>query len=260
MRKVGDLMYKVIRQEKIIEEIAKDSAISVRELAKMFDTSIMTIRRDMDELSHQGIIKRTHGGAVLNKKDLSQPAFYERQEENRQQKTDIAKEAIKLIKNGSIVFFDAGTTPYAIAQLIPGDLNFSAITTGLLTAVALCQKPNVNVISIGGDMHKSSFSAVDSMAVESIKNLHADIAFISTKAVQLPQGTFESKFSLIEIKRAIVSVSDKVVLVADSTKFQSHSLALSIPITDIDTVITDSGISVKTREELFESGKEIIVV
>lgn len=253
-------MYKAIRQEKIIEELDKNSTLGVNELASIFDTSIMTIRRDLMELTEQGIIKRIHGGAVLSKKDFSQPAFYERNEENKIQKNLIAQAAIKLIKTGSIAFFDAGTTTFAIAEQIPDNLSFSAITTGLLTAVTLCQKPNVNVISIGGDLYKSSYSSIDNMAVDNIKRLHADIAFISTKAIQLPEGTFESKFSLIDVKRAIVSVSTKVVLVADSSKFDSHSLALSISLSDIDTIITDSKISINIREELIKSGKEIIIV
>lgn len=252
-------LYKAIRQEKIIEAIEKNNTLSVNELALIFNTSVMTIRRDLNELMEQGVVKRIHGGAVLLQKDISQPAFYERNQENRNYKNKIAEVAIKLIKTDSIVFFDAGTTTYAIAEQIPEDYKFSAITNGILTAVALCKKPNVNVISIGGDLHKSSYSTIDNMAVDNIKRLRADVAFISTKAIKLPYGTYESKFSLIDVKKAIVSVSDQIILVADASKFEVHSLSLAIQLKDIHTIITDDRIKPNIHQELIKSGKKIII-
>jgi len=121
-------------------------------------------------------------------------------------------------------FFDAGTTPLAIIEHIPDNLEFTAITTGLMTAIALCNKPYIHVINIGGNINCSSYSSTNHISVETIKKFNADMAFISTKAVILPQGTFESYLPLIEIKQALVSVSNYIVLLADHSKFETKSL------------------------------------
>lgn len=234
--------------------------MSIADLSEKLNSSMMTVHRDLEYLEQKGIVKKVHGGAILVKSENNQPSFHERIDEYSKEKSRIGKEAAKLIKEGSIVFFDAGTTPLAVIDSIPGDLEFTAITTGLMTAIALCNKPNVNVINIGGNIHHTSYSSTNHISVELIKRFNADLAFISAKAFSLPEGTFEPLLPLIEVKRAIVSVSNKVVLLLDHSKFETRSLCLSIPIEEIHTIITDSRTPKNFIDELREMGKEVFVV
>ncbi|HHW47338.1 MAG TPA: DeoR/GlpR transcriptional regulator [Clostridiaceae bacterium] len=253
-------MHKAERQKNLIELLSENNIMTVSELAKLLNSSMMTIRRDLDYLEQKGIVKKMHGGALLIKREQEQPSFYERIEEYSEEKNRIGKAASEMINKGSIVFFDAGTTPLAVVRHIPDETEFTAITTGLMTAIALCNKPKANVISIGGNIHSSSYSATNYHAIELIKKFNADIAFISTKAFSIPEGAFEAQIPLIEVKRAIVSVSKKVILLADHTKFESRSLCLSIPFEDIDTIITDDKVSPAIVKQLKERGKEVILV
>lgn len=214
-------------------------AVSISEMAGTLGASMMTIRRDIDSLEKEGLVRKMHGSAVLVGSDSSQPSYHERVAECQEEKDRIGKAAAAMIWKGSIVIFDAGTTPQAVVQHIPQDLEFTAITTGLMTATALCSRTNANVICIGGNIHQSSYSAINYFATEMIARFHADLAFISTKSVSLPDGLFEMQLPLIEIKRAISAVSDKVVLLADHRKFSSKALCLSVPIKEIDLIITD---------------------
>jgi DeoR/GlpR family transcriptional regulator of sugar metabolism len=250
---------KNVRQKKILEILELKKIVSVSELSKSLNASLMTIRRDLDYFEKQGVISKTHGGAIFIEKEKVQPSFEERIIEFDEEKDKIGKAAVRLIKNGDIVFFDAGTTPLSIVKYINNDLEISAISIGLITSIALCDKPKINVISIGGNIHHSSYSSINYISVDLIKKFNADIAFISTKAISLPQGTFEVELPLIEVKRAIVSVSKKVVLVADHTKFESKSLSLSIPMDDIHTIITDDKTSPKIIQEIKKMGKEVII-
>ena len=252
-------MIKKQRQQKLLELMQSNEIMTISDLSKKLNISRMTICRDIDDLEQTGAMKKIHGGAVLLKRDNSQPTFQERVVEFCEEKMKIGKEAVKLIKPGSFVFFDAGTTPLAMIEHIPDNLEFTAITTGLMTAVALCGKPNISVIIIGGNVHHTSYSSVNYLSVEMIKKFNADMAFISTKAFSLPEGTSEAQMPLIEIERSIVSVSKKVVLVADHSKFETKSLCLSIPIHSIHTVITDKLTSAAILEELVKMGKEVIV-
>lgn len=252
-------MLKTQRQKNLMDLLVTNEVMSVSDLSEKLNTSMMTIRRDLDYLEQKGIIRKVHGGAVLVKSESAQPTFHERIDEFADLKQSIGREVAKLIKEGSIVFFDAGTTPLAVVDYIPDDLEFTAITTGLITAVALCNKPKVNVINIGGNIHGSSYSSTNHLAVEMIKNFNADMAFISTKAFSLQQGSFESLLPLIEVKKSMVSVSRKVVLLADRSKFETKSLCLSIPIENIDLIITDSSTPANLIDGIKEIGKEVII-
>lgn len=253
-------MLKTQRQKKLLDLLESNEAMSVADLSEQLNTSLMTIRRDLEYLEQKGIVKRIHGGALLVKQDTNQPSFQERLEEFGSEKLRIGRAAAELIKDGSIVFFDAGTTPLAIVEYIPQEIEFTAITTGLMTAVALCNKPNVNVISIGGNIHHTSYSSINYISIELIKRFNANMAFISTKAFSLPQGAYEAQLPLIEVKKAIVSVSNKVILLADHSKFETKSLCLSVPIDDIDMIITDKHVPEGIAEEIKKMGKEIILV
>jgi len=234
--------------------------MSITELSEKLNYSKMTIRRDLEYLEQKGIIKKVHGGAFLIKDDNNQPSFQERIDEYSSEKTRIGKEAAKMITQGSVVFFDAGTTPLSIVDYIPDDIEFTAITAGLMTAIALCNKPKVHIINIGGNIHHTSYSSVNHISVDLIKKFNAELAFISTKAFIFPHGTYEALIPLIEIKQAIVSASKKVVLLADHSKFESRSLCLSIQMNNIHTIITDSMTPKSLTDAIRKENIEVIVV
>lgn len=244
-------MLKTQRQEQLIKILEKDGIMRISELAEMLSSSMMTIRRDLDSLEEEGIVKRIHGGVILSQRTEGlQPTFYERVEEFKAEKDKIGAEAASRISPGDIVFFDAGTTTLAIVRHIPDNLEFTAITTGLLTAAALASKPNINLIEIGGNIHKTSFSAVNYMAVDMIRKFHANKAFISTKAFDLPYGTFEAQMSLIEVKKAMVESSKEVILLADHSKFNSKSLTHAVSVSDIHEIISDTSLHKDIQKKL----------
>ena len=257
-------MNKLERQENLVKVLQESTVKSVSELSTKLGASMMTIRRDLDLLEQQGILQKIHGGAVILQKgtdesSIAQPSFQQRMNEFRDYKDKIGREAAKHIRNEDVVFFDAGTTTLAMTTHIPDNIEFTAITTGLITAVSLCNLKNANVITIGGGAHNSSYSSVNHMAIEMIKQLSANTAFISTKALVCSSGTFEGTLPLIEVKRAIVRSSERVILLADHSKFGAKSLSESIAIENIDLVITDE---LAPREMVDELRKhtEVIVV
>lgn len=253
-------MHKELRQKNLIDFLSENTIMTISELAKQLNSSMMTIRRDIGHLEQQGIVKKLHGGALLIRNDPEQPSFYERIEELDNEKKRIGKAAAKFIDKGKIVFFDAGTTPLAVIEHIPSNFEFTAISAGLMTSVALCSRHNVNIISIGGNIHTSSYSSVNYLAIDMIHRFNADIAFISTKAVSVNEGTFEAQLPLIEVKKAIVKASNKVILLADHSKFEAKSLCLSIPMEDIDTIISDDKLPEEIITNLRDTGKEVIIV
>ena len=233
--------------------------ISVKELSSKLNLSMMTIRRDLQYMEEKGVLKKIHGGAVLIRKEDADSTFYERIEQFKKEKFAIGKAAASLIKQNDVVVFDAGTSPLAMIQSIPDELCFTAITSGLMTAVALSNKPNVNLIIIGGDIHKGSLSSTSTIALEQIKKFNVDIAFFSTEGVCVDEGTYELLLPLIDVKKMLRSMSKKVVLLADHSKFGKKSLSLSIPIDGIDIVVTDSKVEKVYADKIKERNIEMII-
>ncbi|GHU16479.1 GntR family transcriptional regulator [Spirochaetia bacterium] len=251
-------MVKSLRHKNIMEMLNSKGAVSISEIAASFGASMMTIRRDIDILEKNGQVCKMHGFATLAG-ETAQPPFQERAGEFTEEKNRIGRAAAAMIKKDSIVMFDAGTSTLAITQYIPEDLEFTAVTTGLMTAAALCNCKKANIICIGGNIHHSSYSVINYMGIEMLSRFRADLAFISTKAISLPEGLFEMYLPLIEIKKAIVSHSDKIVLLADHSKFSAKALCLSVPLQDISLVITDDGLPENVLKKLAEMGKEYLV-
>ena len=249
----------VLRRERIIAMLRENNSKAVSELADAFQVSMMTIRRDLELLEKSGVIKKLHGSAVMAAEENAwQQNFYERSLEMKSQKVSIAAEAVKQITPGCVAFFDAGTTALEMADLIPDHIEFTAITLGLMTAVRLCGKPNINVINIGGDLHKPSFSTAGFVACENIRRFKADVCFITTSAFTYPDGSYDSTSGLIETKRTVVESSKRVVMLVNSLKFERTSLSLSIPLKSIDVIITDA-ITDELRAKLEDDGVEVII-
>ena len=251
------IMLKTLRQKKLMQLLEQKGTVSVSELAALSDASTMTIRRDIKEFESYGIVSRVHGGVTLVENDSMQPSFGKRIGENQVEKTKIATEAAKRIMPGNVVFFDAGTTTLEVAKLVPSNISFTAITNSLMTAVELCSKPLINVITLGGEMHKSSYSANDTFTREQLTHFNGDLALISTKSLIFPEGLFESALPLIEVKRGIVARSNKVILLADYSKFGSKSLSLSIPFEDIDEIITDQKAPKEVVSQILNIGVKV---
>ena len=247
-------MAKKQRQQYILQLLEDNNIMMISALAELLQCSMMTVRRDIDEMESQELVVKAHGSVLLNNNRSGQPSHFLRVNQNVEEKKRIGAEAVKLIEDGKSVFFDGGSTTYYVACSIPNKLSFSAITNSLMTAVELCQKPNVNVVMLGGKLYKSSFTTVHNDVIETARKFRTDLAFISTKAVMLPDGLFETELSLIEIKKIMLERTDKAVLIADHTKFSDSALCMSVSMADIDHLITNREISKEYLEELQQLG------
>ncbi|MBQ9359062.1 MAG: DeoR/GlpR transcriptional regulator [Abditibacteriota bacterium] len=241
------------RQDLILKILKEHGVIKVVDLVPRFSNSVMTLRRDLDELEERGLVTRVHGGAVLSKENndnLYQPSFQRRMDEHLKEKRLIGQKAAQLVQPGDIIILDAGSTPYVMMDYLKSEMPFALITPGLLTATRALEFKQANIINIGGEIHKSSYSSVGINAIKNIEQYHAHKAFISTKAFNLPLGCYEADMQLIEIKRSIVRSAEQVILLADHTKFNSISLSPSVAVSEIDTIITNENANPEVINEL----------
>ena len=225
------------RQLEILEILSEKGNVSVEELAKMFQVSRMTIRRDLEKLQESNLLQRTHGGALLNRVLLHEMAYHEKREEHAQAKHLIAQEALKCMKNASIIYLDAGTTTYELALKMPRE-GLTIITNDIRIAAHLMVTNNT-VIFLGGTILKDTGSTNDQHAQNMLESFNIDLAVIATSSI-------DNKFYLCTpdhdrqiIKQLAMRQSERCILVTDASKFFSKSLYRIASITDFEAIITN---------------------
>ena len=243
------------RQRAILETLDRDGRVLVVDLAKHFQTSAVTIRKDLGVLHAKGRIQRTHGGAL---RVLEDPALQEK-EKHRKENLQIAAAAARMVKAGQVVILDSGTTTTAIARAMRNLQNVTIITNAVNIAVELSGF-NLDVILTGGNLRKNAFSLVGPIAEGALRRLSADVLFLGVDGFDVEYGLTTPNLLEAKVNRTMMDVAKVVVAVCDSSKFGKRSLSLIDRPSAIRHVITDRGISKADLNALKQSGIEVTVI
>ena len=238
------------------------SELSVKEIAEMLHVSDMTVRRDLNELERQGIIRRTHGGATLLDPSSSVRDPYilgEQTAKNVREKSMIGIKAASLVRPDETILLDSGSTTPFVARHIDKDLPLTVLCYTFTNALEFYPRKNANLILLGGFFHRDSniFHSVENRAL--ISNIRADKAFISTGGLDPDLGLTTYFYYEADIKREMIRSARQIILVTDSTKFGKISVTHFAGLDEVDTVITDEGISDEYREILADRGIELLI-
>jgi DeoR/GlpR family transcriptional regulator of sugar metabolism len=245
------------RRKQLIDVVDLRGYCVVAELATMFDVSEMTIRRDISELSLQHHVVKFHGG-VRSKGSLRafMPDYAERTFSQRVVKRRIAELAIQLVEPGSTVGLDAGTTVSELAQLLPMEIELRVITASLTVAELLISKKNVEVTSLGGVLRRETLSFVGTFGVESLSRLQMDTVFLGAHGLSR-RGVFDATDQDATIKRSMIRSTDRVVLLADSSKFAKKAMTQICDWSAVNVLVTDDGITDTQHEMLLQRGVDV---
>ena len=215
--------------------------VTVIELSKLLNASISTIRNDLTKLEKDGLLTKTHGGAVLPKTDNNiYVSFSDRLLKNKSQKEAIAELALAHISDGQSIILDASSTCLFLAKKLHGFKRLTVITNGLYTAMELKDNPNINVILTGGLVTKNSFALEGLLGQNLIKSINADLCFTSAKGFTLNEGLTDFNIYESELKKLLVNRSKKTIALLDYTKLEVISVANFAKIENINLLITDS--------------------
>jgi DeoR family transcriptional regulator of aga operon len=248
------------RRREILDALHRDGRVLVKDLARRFRISQITIRKDLEFLDGQGVIQRTHGGALpLRAGALLDPTVREKEKLHRKQKMQIAMAASRLVEQGQSVLLDSGTTTMAIARALKGMAQLTVITNALNIAAELAGT-NIDVILTGGMLRKNSFSLVGPLAERTLRQLSADVLFLGVDGFDTKAGLFTPNLLESEVNRAMVEISRRTIAVCDSSKFGRRSLCNIMPVTMVHEVITDRQIPKADLAALKEAGVEVTLV
>lgn len=244
------------RRSRILQITEQLGFVSLQRLVSEVGASESTIRRDLEFLDSAGLIQRTRGGASF----LGDPQsdFDSRRHRASLEKQQIARRAAELISPGETVLLDGGTTTLEVARHLTGK-TVQVVTNSLPIASLLMNRPEIELIFIGGYVYPKTGVALGEQSVEALKRMHANRLVMSTGGVTA-EGLFNSNALLVETERQMIRAADRVTLVADSTKFGQRALSMLCPLNDVDELITDQGMSEEWQQVMESAGIRTEVV
>jgi DeoR/GlpR family transcriptional regulator of sugar metabolism len=248
------------RRARILELVTSEGFCTIAELARSLDVSEMTVRRDVSRLESGQRLRRVHGGVtVLPGEALNSSDFAVQSTVMVEEKRAIAQAAAGLLEAGATIGIDSGTTTYQLALVLPENLNLTVASHSLPVLSALLPGQGLRVIGIGGELHPVTQDFSGLATHDAISNLHLSVLFLTTMGLT-ERGVFCASDHEALVKRKLVEVSERVVLLADSTKLASSAMIRVCSLDDIDCVIMDDGISDDSRKMLADNNVELIVV
>ncbi len=229
-------MLKTERQEFILREVNLHNRVLTSDLSEAINVSEDTIRRDLTELADNGKIIKAHGGALSRSFHTS---FQPNGVYSHDKKKGIAQKAVTLIRDGMFILSGGGTTITELAKALPDRLQATFFTGSLPAAIEYIQHPSVDVIFIGDRISKNSRITIGGDAIEKISQINADICFLGINALDTEKGLTDNDWDVVQIKKAMIKASKKVVALTISEKLNTQQKIKVAGLDELDMIITE---------------------
>ena len=231
------------RRQQMLNLLEETGTLNVGELADRFGVSLVTVRKDLDELGAEGLLERTFGGAVFSHRSRFNRSFLQRTLEHRQEKRAIAAAALEYIQDGDTIILDAGTTTLALAQVLKEQVkNVFVITCSVPVALEL-SSAGYDILLLGGMVRNKSLALLGRETLRIIERYRADKAFLGSTGFTAEMGHSTPNPDDAQIKEALIRIADKTYVLVDSSKYGHNCLTSFAQLRDVQLTITDSGLS-----------------
>lgn len=251
----------VSRRLAILTELDKNGQVNVKELSGALDVSSVTIRNDLEQLEKKNMLLRARGGAMKMTQSLVGHDYplSDKQKKHLPEKKAIGKKAAELIEEANTIILDSGSTTFEIAKNLDKFENLTVITNAINIANFLADYKNITVIVPGGTLRKNSMSLVGMLAEKGLKNYFCDKLFLGVDGFDTSHGISTPNIEEAHLNQIMIEISQKVIVVADSSKFQRRGFAFIAGINKIHALITDKGIPAEEKSKLESIGIEVII-
>lgn len=252
-------MTKDERQNAILDNLMKSGSVQVTDLSAQLDVSSVTIRKDLTELEKEGKLYRSHGKAILINPFTNNRTVNEKEKLSTEEKIQIGAEAAKLITPDDSIVLASGTTIHALARSIHPTSRLTVVTASLQAAEALAPLDNVELIQLGGNVRHTSLSVVGKYAEMILAGFSFSKLFLGVDGIDLDFGISTTDMREAEINRAMMNTAQKIIVLADSTKFGRRGFAKICNMEEVDMIITDSRLPQNIRDQVEELGIELVI-
>jgi len=249
------------RQKLILDEVRRRGAVRVSELTELLGVSDMTVRRDLDVLAGTGLVDKVHGGATApGHLSADEPGFEAKSHRQLDEKEFIARRAAELVEPGQAIGLTAGTTTWRLAHHLRDIASLTVVTNSIQVANVLNAepRPDLTVILTGG-VRTPSDALVGPVAVATLRSLHVDLLFLGVHGMSLTQGFSTPNLLEGETDQAHIDAAERVVVVADHTKWNVRGLSRIAPLSAADVLITDVNLEADSIKALRGQVGQLIV-
>jgi DeoR/GlpR family transcriptional regulator of sugar metabolism len=244
----------------IREILSARRTITAAELCTSLGVTAATIRRDLASLEQEGVLVRSHGGAVSQMSSTKfQPSYEALARSNSDAKKAIAQAAEHLILDGDTVFLEGSTTVYELAARLQHRTRLTVVTNSPTIVCLLQRSSGVNVLCTGGDLQKDTFYFSGQWAQRALSEIRLDKAVLGVSAIDPEYGISTANHGEAQIKKMIMAAAKVRIALVDHTKFGKHSFAFVGPVRDLHVLVTDNEAPGREVEQLREGGLEVIV-
>jgi DeoR/GlpR family transcriptional regulator of sugar metabolism len=245
------------RRQRVLDLVSQRGFVTLTDLMQAMQVSESTIRRDLDHWDREGLVRRTHGGAMYVGNGSTLPALEERSAAQLEEKQAVAKVAAGRIRDGDSLLLDGGTTTLEVARLLVGR-SVQIVTNSLPIASLFVSRPETDLVLLGGYVYPRTGVALGPWTLRMLEDIHVQQTILSVGGLTA-RGLFNSNLLLVETERQMMRCGDEVVVVADHTKIGRTALAWLGELSSIDTLIVDADLTEEQRALLNQNDVRVIL-
>jgi DeoR family fructose operon transcriptional repressor len=246
-----------LRRDRLRQLVQASGFASLGELAESLEVSVSTIRRDLEQLEREGVVRRTHGGAFWTGESDTLRIFETRRDDRWAAKAAIGEMAAAMVEDHDTILLDGGSTTYELARRLV-DRPLQVVTNSLPVAHLLSSSESIDLVMIGGCVRGRTAVAIGPMADAMLHSINVGKAFLSVAGIT-DRGYFNSNMMLVESEKAMLASADQAIVVADSSKFGKVSLSRLCGLHEVAAVVSDSSVDSKWKEHLELAGVELVL-
>lgn len=249
------------RRQEIASYVEQRGGARVGDLAKTFEVSAATVRRDLAQLARQGLIERAHGGAAPRGNGrapgVPEPPILSRSAMQVREKRAIGRVAARHVEDGDVVVISGGSTTAEMVPHVANRRNLTVITNSLNIASLLAAHPQITAVIVGGTLRHSEMSMLGALTEDALRNLRADKLFMGSPAVHPEHGFSADDMTEVQSDRSIMAIAGEITVLADHTKFGRIATLRQAQITGVRRLVTDAGTPKATVEAIQDQGVEV---
>jgi DeoR family fructose operon transcriptional repressor len=248
------------RRFQIREILTAQRTVSASALCDRLKVTAATIRRDLAALEQEGVLVRSHGGAVSRMSSTNfQPTYDALLRSESEEKRHIARVAEQFVLDGDTIFLEGSTTVFELARRLIHRNRLTVVTNSPTIVCELQRSAGISVMCTGGDLQKDTFYLSGEWAQRALSEIRLDKAILGVSAIDPQYGVSTAHHAEAQITRMVSKAAKTRIALADRTKFGRQRFAFVGPVTDIDILVTDSGTDPKYIQELRDAGLQVIV-
>ncbi|UMB60208.1 DeoR/GlpR family DNA-binding transcription regulator [Lutibacter sp. A80] len=245
------------RHKLILKKLENDGFVEVTDLSQEFGVSLVTIRKDLKALEEKNLLFRSHGKAIPSNPYTTENHVNIKEKINRKEKTRIAIAAGLILKPNDSIIIASGTSVIEFAKHLKPVDGLTVLTASLNTALILAENPNIDVIQLGGIVRRSSSSVIGPTSEKMLQEFTFTKLFLGVDGIDLDFGLTTTNSMEASLNKEMIKAAQKIIVLADSSKFGKKGFGKICGLEDVDQIITDKKLDKKTKDQLEELGIDV---